>query len=82
MQADEGRVIYIFYVKPIFNTRDFASKVLLARGLSAPDEGDVCREMQGPGEQLQCEGLVGSERGILNELLLWSTRPCQGLQEM
>lgn len=82
MPGDEGHVIYIFYVKPIFNTRDFDSKVLLARGLSALNEGDICREMQGPGEQLQCEGLVGSERGILNELLLWSMCPCQGLQEM
>lgn len=41
MQADEGCVIYIFYVKPIFNTCDCDSKVLLARGLSALNEGNI-----------------------------------------
>lgn len=41
MRADEGCVIYIVYTKPIFNTCDFDSKVLLARGQSALSEGDV-----------------------------------------
>lgn len=45
--------LYIFYVKPTFNTCDFDSKVLLARGLSAPNDGDGdnFREMQVPGGQ-------------------------------
>lgn len=55
MQADEG-LTHIFYVKPISNNRDFASEVLLARGLSAPDEGDVCREMQVPGARGKGKG--------------------------
>lgn len=50
-EAGEGCVIYTFYVKPIFNMCDFDSKVLIIRGLSALNEGDIFREVQVPGGQ-------------------------------
>lgn len=82
MQVDEGCVMDIFYFKPIFNACNSNSKVLLARGPCALNEGDIFREMQEPGKQSSCEGLLGAGRGILKEVLLWSPCFLQGLQEI
>ena len=63
MQVDEGCLIDIFYFKPIFNTCNSNSKVLLARGPCALNEGDIFGEMQEPGEQPSCEGATGCRKG-------------------
>lgn len=59
---------YIFYVKPTFSTCGFDAKVLLARDLSALNDGDgdSFRETQVPGARGALVMPRASGRGVWN----------------